>query len=60
MSSALTPEALRDFELIWRRKNAGKEITPAELQDKAERVLRAIELTYRPIPIEKKHIFDRL
>lgn len=47
----VTAKALEEFKKIH-KEVSGKDLTDGEARPMAERVLRAIELTYQPIPKE--------
>ena len=49
----ITEEALKEFEALWRQDHPNEEISKAQLLEMATRVMRAVELVYRPIPPEK-------
>ena len=55
---ALTPQALEEFEQIWRRRNPNKDISEEQLRDEALRVLKAVTLTYRPILAQRKESIE--
>jgi hypothetical protein len=46
----LSKEALQDFEAILKKKYPGRVFTDQEILDMATRVMRAVELIYRPLP----------
>lgn len=48
MSSALTNEALREYEQIWRRKNPNGKISRSELGQQAAGTMRAVESVFTP------------
>lgn len=56
----LTEEALHEFESIWRKHHPGQAITPTQLAAQAALVLRAVQLVYRPIPVDKERLYQKL
>jgi hypothetical protein len=56
----LTDKALKEFEAIWLEDHPGQTITKEDLLALAARVMMAVELTYRPIPLEKIEIFKQI
>lgn len=55
----LTQEALKEFEKLYRQDHPNEKITKEELLDIATRVLRIVELTFKPIPKNKAKKFRK-
>jgi len=56
----LTNEALTELEALLRKDYPNQKFTKAQLLETANRLMRAVELVYRPIPTEKVETFKHL
>jgi len=54
----LTQEALKEFEELYRQDHPNEKITKEELLEMATRVLRIVELTFKPVPKNKAKKFN--
>lgn len=46
----ISKEALQEFKKIWKSEHNGKELPNDKALEMAQRILRIVELIYRPIP----------
>lgn len=60
ISPTLTEEALDEFIALMNKDYSDLKLSREEMADRARRLLRLVQIVYRPIPKDKEDLFNSL